>query len=213
MRTTTKFMIGAAMALAFASGASSLALAQTGDGRTAESMRRAEMERRAREDARRLASWELRLLELRKTTEQKRDLNLAYAQIREDYRQLQIVNNDLARSLLSGALDFKDVAKSVSEIRRRAARLKENLSLPDPEKPSVRSRSETGAEAEQLKSLLLALDELVIEFVNNPIFEQTKTVNVRMSAKAKADLEEIIVVSDRIKKGSEKLKKAAEKAQ
>ena len=50
-------------------------------------------------------------------------------------------------------------------------------------------------------------------FVNSPIFEQGKVVDVQVSMKARADLDEIIEVSDRIRKGGEKLKVAAGKSQ
>ena len=206
-------MVMVVLLAAFYATASSPTLAQDARQREIERARRMEMEQRARDDARRMASMELRLLEPRKNPQRKQELNLAYAQIREDYRQLQIVNNDLARSLSSGSLDFKDAAKSASEIRKRAERLKENLALPGPEKPSVRSRSEEREGAEQVKSWLVALDRLVLEFVNNPVFAQPRSVDVRMSAKAGADLEQIIEVSDRIKKSSERLKKAARERQ
>ncbi len=210
MRTSTKFMLRAAAVVAFAAALSPQAL---GQGDQVDQAKRAEMERRAGEDARRLASWELRLLEQRKLPE-RRDINLAWAQIREDYRQIQVVNNDLAKSLAGGgALDFQYVAKSVSEIRKRAVRLRENMVLPDPAKPAARPAPPSGPEAEQLKSSLLALDKLILDFVNNPIFERAKVADVQMSAKARRDLEDIIEVSEQIKKSSERLKKLAPKTQ
>ena len=211
MRTSTVFVLRAAALVAFASALSPQAPAQ--DSRILEA-KRAEMERRAGEDARRLASWELRLLEQRKLPNQRRDLNLAWAQIREDYRQIQVVNNDLARLVSDGgALDLKHVAKSVSEIKKRAVRLRENMVLPEPAKAAERPKPPSGPEAEQLKSSLSALDGLILAFVNNPIFEQARVADVQMSAKARRDLEDIIEVSEQIKKSSEKLKKFAEKTQ
>jgi hypothetical protein len=112
-----------------------------------------------------------------------------------------------------GALDFNFIVKSVSEIRTRAARLKENLVLPEPKAPSERTMPEVGTETHQLKSSLTVLDKLVIEFVENPIFLRPTVVNVPMSAKARRDLEKIIEMCEQIKKSSEKLKKATQKTQ
>lgn len=210
MRATTRFVLSAAALAAFASAPAPRALGQ--DAAIIEATRK-ERERRAGEEARRLASWELRMLEQRKLPEQRRDLNLAWAQIREDYRQLQVVNNDLARAVSAGAaLDLKYVAKSASEIRKRAARLKENMVLPEAEKATPPPGPGAGGEAERLKSSLAALDSLVMEFVNNPIFERAKTADVKMSAKARRDLEVIIELSEQIKKSSERLGKAGPKA-
>ena len=48
------------------------------------------------------------------------------AQIKEDFLEIQIINDDLKLNT-----DMKSVARSASEINRRAARLKHNLSLPE----------------------------------------------------------------------------------
>ena len=91
MRVNTRFMPRAAAAVTFALTLSPAAHGQSPD---IQSATRVERERRAAEDARRLASWELRLLEQRKAFEARRDPTLAYAQIRDDYRQIQIANNE-----------------------------------------------------------------------------------------------------------------------
>ncbi|HWS56704.1 MAG TPA: hypothetical protein VN228_21390 [Pyrinomonadaceae bacterium] len=209
MRALTGFMLRAAAVAAFASALAPQAVAQ--DARVIEATRK-ERERRAGEEAQRLASWELRLLEQRKQPQQRRDLNLAWAQIREDYRQLQVVNNELARAVSGGgALDLRHVAKSASEIRKRAARLRENMVLPEPEKQAGEPKPEAGAEAERLKSSLTTLDKLILDFVNNPIFERTRTADVQMSAKARQDLDGIIELSEQIRKSSERLSKGARK--
>lgn len=211
MRTTTRFMLRTVAVVAFAWSLSPLVLGQTSE---IEKAKQAEMDRRAGENERRLATWELRMAEVRRPPERKRDASLAYMQIREDYKQIQVVNNDLARvASAGGALDLKYIEKSVSEIRKRAVRLKENMLLPEDKNLPRRSRPEVGGETKQLMSSLVVLDNLVMEFVNSPIFEQPKTVDVQIAAKARRALEEIIEVSDQIKKNSEKLKKLAEKTQ
>ena len=85
--------------------------------------------------------------------------------------------------------------------------------LPEDSNSSERPKWEVGREDEPLKSALSALDKLVLDFVNNPIFEQAKAVNVQMAARARRALEDIIELSNRIRKSSELLKKAPQKVQ
>ncbi len=210
MRATTRFTLRGAAVIAFALALSPSVFCQNAE---LEKAKQAEMERRAGEAERQLSAWELRMAEVRRPPERHRDANLAYAQIREDYKQIQVVNNDLALVVSKGgALDLKYVEKAVAEIKKRAGRLKENLMLPDDQILSEREKTVARTEAEQLKHSLVALDNLVMAFVNNPIFDQPKTVDVQMAVKARRALEGIIEVSDQIKKSGEKLKKlSAEK--
>jgi hypothetical protein len=143
-----------------------------------------------------------------------RTQQLAFAQISQDFMRMQVVNKDLAESASSNVpLDFKAVAKSVAEIRKCAARLKDNLALPEPEKGAKRLKIEVGPEPGQLKSSLLTLDDLIVEFVHNPMFK-TSTANVvdaQHSAAARRNLEVIMNLSEEIKKSSESLRKVAQK--
>jgi hypothetical protein len=132
-----------------------------------------------------------------------------YAQISEDFLRLQVVNADLMQAVLEGgALDLTFVAKSASEIKKRAGRLKDNLMLPEPEKGPGRPPVEVGAEAGQLRSSLSTLGELIYEFAHNPVFKQANVADLQMLAKVRGDLEQIIELSGQVKKSSEKLHKA-----
>jgi len=63
-----------------------------------------------------------------------------------------------------------------------------------------------------LKPLLEALDRQIIEFVNNPIFKAVNVINPQLSSKARRSLDEIIELSEQVKKSSEKLRKAVQKS-
>lgn len=212
---TFGFLLRAAAVVAFLWAVSPPTLGQT--PQQIEEAKAAERLSRDGLNERRVASWELRMAEVRRPPEQRRDSSLAYTQIREDYKQLQIVNNDLARAVDSSpTLDLKYIEKSVAEIKKRAVRLKENLMLPDAQKPAEpqpRPRPEIGEDIKRMKSSLVVLDNLVMEFVNNSIFNQTKAVNLQAGIKARRDLEEIIELSEQIKKSSERLKNVAQKSQ
>ncbi len=133
---------------------------------------------------------------------------MALAQIKEDFWRLQVVDREMSPMALPGvALDAKFVANSATEIRKRAGRLKFNLMLPEAEKGNKLAAWEVVADAEQLKPSLAVLSEMIVRFVNNPMFQSANTVGADLGAKAQRDLEDIIELSDRIKRSSKKLNK------
>ena len=141
---------------------------------------------------------------------EQREPRLAFAQIREDFLRLQLVNNDLMRSVSGeGQLDFKLVAKSASEIMKRAERLKLNLALPaaaDGEKPPA---SPIPADPQQLRVALSRLDGIVLRFTNALHAKGVRRFDAQSSTRLRLDLEAIIGLSGRVKKGSEKLGEVA----
>jgi len=142
--------------------------------------------------------------------EQSREPRLAFAQIREDFLRLQVVNNDLARAVSGGGeLDFKLVAKSASEIKKRAERLKENLALPEAAEGEKVPASPPPADPEQLRVALSRLDGIVLRFTNALHAKGVGRFDAQSSARLRLDLEAIIGLSGRVKKGSENLAEAA----
>jgi hypothetical protein len=131
-------------------------------------------------------------------------------QIREDFLQIQVIDREVIRAkALGDQLDLHLVTKSAGEIRKRSSRLKENLALPRSEAARAdRSRVAVEATSEALRTSLAELSDLIEEFVSNPMFEQSKVVDPRLSAKARQDIEAIIELSKQIKRSSEKLRAA-----
>jgi hypothetical protein len=133
---------------------------------------------------------------------------LATAQIREDFVRLQVLNNDLAKAgSRVDALDLKFVSKSAAEIRRLAARLRDNLALPGagdaPEQPGVKA-----APPAQLGPALAALDGLILKFADGLASKGVYLVDAQSSAKARRELEAIIELSGWVKKASERLERS-----
>ena len=120
--------------------------------------------------------------------------------LKEDFRQLQIVNNELMkriflpRSNSGGTITPKEIRASLSEIQSRARRLKVNFRLPDAQAAAKENSVVT------LSSGLLRLDEKVMRFVDNPIFQQLRVVDARLSVQAAEDLEAILRLSDSLRK-------------
>ncbi|HEX8145112.1 MAG TPA: hypothetical protein VF553_21280 [Pyrinomonadaceae bacterium] len=219
MKLTIKFMLRAAAAVLLAAAFAPLVTAQQRERDASADqarMMREERERRMREYDLRQRALDLRMLEesANRPRTVRREPRLALMQIREDFRRIQIVNNDLSQAASSAStLDLKFVARSASEIKKLAKRLKDNLVLPKPENASEPARAEVGAEAEQLKSSLSVLRGLIDGFVSNPVFKEPNVIDAQNSFKARRDLEEIIALSDQVKKSSEKMEKLARKTQ
>ena len=126
---------------------------------------------------------------------------LAEAQIRDDFRSLQIINNQVQASAARGGAQYEGLTKPLAEIRKRARRLKANLALTAEKGEGESSRP--GSEV-SLEALLSRLDESVKGFVRNPMFGSIRVVDVGLTKKARADLESVIelsgMISDRIRK-------------
>jgi hypothetical protein len=126
------------------------------------------------------------------------DRNITLAQIREDFWRIQLANDELNTLLSSPAvIDSRLIAKTSSEIRTRAKRLKENLALPRSEKDS---RPKTGLDVTDFRSSIAMLSRLIDSFVSNPMLSQRHVVDATLSLKARRDLEDIIALSGDLKR-------------
>ena len=144
--------------------------------------------------------------------EARRSPRVILAQFKTDFLGLQIVNNDLMKAISSGAaLDLNFVGKSAAEIRKLARRLKANLALPETSGTPKHPKAHAEFGLDQLRPTLLTLDQLILDFVSNPVSESAKVIDAELSAKARRDLEQIIELSGELKKGSERLRLAAAK--
>jgi hypothetical protein len=138
---------------------------------------------------------------------------LAFQQNKEDFRHLQVVHNQMMRATFAAeparAPDYRHISKSTAEIGKRATRLKTNLQLPKPDREEQRQRVEDISSDAKLKASLLALDRLILSFVNNPAFRNSGTIDAQQSVKAHTDLVGIIELCRAVKSGAERLERAA----
>ena len=212
MNPAVQFTLRAAAAACCALAASTLA---AGQGRTAnpvDQMVQLMRESQARADEQYERTLGLRMAGQVQRQPRRTEPRLALAQIREDFVRIQVVNNDLAATVSRvGALDLEFVAKSASDIKKRAGRLKDNLALPEYESVFIVPETRGNAEA-QLKSSLVTLRDLIRDFVLNPLFEKANLVDLQLAAKARRDLDDIVEVCGRVKKNSAELGKVAEQA-
>lgn len=115
-------------------------------------------------------------------------------EIEEDLNNLQYAYNGIVTSLNSGrAIDPVFVVETATAIRKNALRLKTNLVLPiakddDKAQPLVVPETE--------RKSLTALCRNIHDLITNPIFENGAVLDVKNGAKARTDLEKIIVLAE-----------------
>ncbi|MGH9969344.1 MAG: hypothetical protein ACREBG_16305 [Pyrinomonadaceae bacterium] len=127
-------------------------------------------------------------------------------QVTEDFGRIQSIYNDILRTITSGkTLDQTFVSESLSGINKCAGRLKSNLALPQSKEKSKNEDTRRDKD-EQLKAPLTALLNHISNFVTNPLFESTGVLDIELSTRASRDLNEIIELSNSIRKSIEKTK-------
>jgi hypothetical protein len=122
-------------------------------------------------------------------------------QIRDDFQQIQLLNNQMMSVAVSGnPLSHKQLADQAAEINKRASRLQSNLSLPESKKEEKSLPRQFVAVDEEIKALLITLDKHLVSFVSNSYFKNPSQLNVEQFATAGSDLQNVIELSASIKK-------------
>jgi uncharacterized membrane-anchored protein YhcB (DUF1043 family) len=123
-----------------------------------------------------------------------------FAQIREDFTRLQLVNNEMMQAVFTkNTVERKLIATAATEIKKRAVRLKDNLVLPKIDGKVKDEAVEGTSNDDRLRAGLMTLDHCIMSFVGNPIFTQPKVVDGQLTLRAREDLERIIHLSEQIK--------------
>ncbi|HEY0097338.1 MAG TPA: hypothetical protein VGB76_00170 [Pyrinomonadaceae bacterium] len=142
----------------------------------------------------------------------RRGAQAAAEQLREDFRNIQILRNKLVRHLQSEKpLDYKFIAAETGEVNRRAGRMQTHLlrEVAANEKKATETPVEIGDE--QLKDALVTMCKRIDSFTESPVFKVPEVVNVEQSAKANRDLRHIILLSGGIRRTAERLNKSHKK--
>lgn len=140
------------------------------------------------------------------------DARPVYNEVAEEFKRLQLVNYSLAGAADPRApLDYARVRKEAAEVRKRAARLKSYLSLPEVEAEGKPERAAEIQTPEALREAVGRLDALVNSFAWNPIFQKPDVVDLEHSTKAGRDLAGILGLSEQIRKSADELGKSVAK--
>ena len=123
-----------------------------------------------------------------------------FAQIREDFTQLQVINNEMMQTVfVKRNIDHKLIVKTTSEIHKRAARLSENLALPRIDDQAGVQKPDDTRNDRSLEASLLALDHCIMSFIANPLFKQPNVVDSQNALRARSDLNLIVRLSEELK--------------
>jgi hypothetical protein len=141
----------------------------------------------------------------------KRDPNAVLKEVNEDLLRLQALNEEMTRAGGQQS-DYRHVLDSTTEIKKRALRLKIDLALPQGAKEEKRNDLKV-ADNGQLQPGLEMLGKLLEGFLHNPIFNggDVGALDPHLTAKAKRDLDDIITLSEKLRKTADKLSKSGGK--
>ena len=143
--------------------------------------------------------------DLRSNAGMEQQARILLTALKDDFRQLQMINNDLMQRTLVDArknpeaISSKEIRARLSEIHKRADRLRANLRLPNVELPKEAIDQEL-VSAQDLSKGLLMLDQLVMKFVENPIFQRPGILDTQQSMSAADDLGRVLRVTKVLKK-------------
>lgn len=127
-----------------------------------------------------------------------------------EFKELQEVNNKMmATTWARESLDYSFLSDMISRIKEKANRLKMNLDLPAPGDIQQAGSSRPISSSGEFRTALRMLDQTIQRFVNNPIFQSPNTVEIDRAAKARHDLDSIILMSNDLKKTASRLGKSA----
>ncbi|HEY4425940.1 MAG TPA: hypothetical protein VGN10_17145 [Pyrinomonadaceae bacterium] len=133
-----------------------------------------------------------------------------FPQINEDFQRIQVIHNEIVRMLQPDkGLNYERLADLTNDMKKRSARLRDNLALPQPQKTdSLPTHSEAIDEA-HIKKTIADLHDVIVNFVANPIFKNLGVVDAKVVDGAGENLDNIIDLSEEIKREAKLLGKTA----
>jgi hypothetical protein len=141
----------------------------------------------------------------------KRDAKSVMTEINEDFERLRAIDEGFRQGNAPAVpLDYKTISLKSAEVKKRATRLRANLSgLPKPEKEEKRRKEVEPLDDAQMKALLSSFEELMSGFLNNPVFSDMGTIDNQLALKARRDLDGLIEMCEVVRKGADRLGKRA----
>ena len=125
-----------------------------------------------------------------------RDTRLDQVSLKNDFRQLQVTNNNLMARVFEThpgqKITNKEIRSSLAEIKKLAERLRSSLGLPEAE-----ATTETEI---ALVAGLHKLDEAIMSFVDNPLFQQPRIYDAEMALRAAGNLRDAVRLAEVLRK-------------
>jgi hypothetical protein len=125
-----------------------------------------------------------------------REKLLAQVALKNDFRKLQVVNNDLMKRVFkpSGTqkITEQEIRSSLGEIKKLAERLRVNFGLPKLEADEPANVS--------LRPGLLQLDKAIMSFVDNPLLQELRVYDAELASQAGRDLSDVSRLAEALRK-------------
>ena len=135
-----------------------------------------------------------------------------FPQIDEDFQRIQVIHNEIVRMFQPDkSPNYDRLAELTDDMKKRSSRLRENLFLPESEKTKEKRAHSEMIDDNHMKNNVVALHDLVVSFVANPIFKNLGVVDATVIESATENLENIIDISDEIKREAKILGRTAKK--
>ncbi|HJX90989.1 MAG TPA: hypothetical protein VJ372_10860 [Pyrinomonadaceae bacterium] len=135
-----------------------------------------------------------------------------FPQINEDFQRIQVIHNEIVRMIQPDkVLNYDRLAELTGDLKKRGSRLRENLALPQPEKAVTQSTHSESSDETEIRKTIVALHDLIVDFVANPIFKNLGVVDAKVIYSASEKLDSIINTSDDIKREAKLLVKSDKK--
>ncbi len=137
-------------------------------------------------------------------------LAMKYADIKTDYEQIQLSQDNVIKGYQSGSkVDYAQISKSAMEINKSAMRLNSNLfpaiAVEDTEAKKEELPKQEIKMARSIRDLIVDLDNSIGNFASSPMFQNLRLIDLKVSIKAKVDLEQIIKLSAMLGAETEKI--------
>jgi hypothetical protein len=118
--------------------------------------------------------------------ENQKRLQAAIVNMKEDYKRIQVLRNDIARNLVARKpLEYKLLSEQTGEINKRASRLNIYMLARVPDEPKLSNSDELTNE--DMVSALVKLCKLIDSFTENPALKSAATVDSKDIARSKED--------------------------
>ena len=131
-------------------------------------------------------------------------------QMNDDFKYLQVIRLGMVENIAAGrSFEYKRLAGDVSEIRKRAARLRASLALRNDTSPDQQERKPIEYDQVSIQNAASDLCLEISRFTTNPIFRANAVYNFRFATEADTSLGSIINLSDDIKNSAAKLRRSS----
>jgi hypothetical protein len=128
-------------------------------------------------------------------------------ELKDDFRSLQQINNAMMGHVWGTTeVNYAKVSGMISDINKRAGRLKKNLALPESNTRDDLEFHPTITSAKELKANLLLMDKAISEFVNTPLLRKPDVISTDAAQQASTALNRVISMSAAVARAAARLK-------